>query len=57
MTCSPEQLEDELRRRRVEWDLLPRDVQRLIAEPDAMISMDEVEVHLPRRHGLPALGA
>ena len=40
---APEKLEEELRRRRVEWDLLPRDVQRVIAEPDALIAVDKVE--------------
>jgi RNA polymerase primary sigma factor len=43
VSVPPERLEEELRRRRVEWDLLPREVQRLIAEPDAMITSDEVE--------------
>jgi RNA polymerase primary sigma factor len=33
-SISPDILEEELRRRRVEWDLLPREIQRVL-EPDA----------------------
>ena len=39
-------LEEELRRRRVEWDLLPRSIQRRIAAPDAMIDQDEASALL-----------
>ena len=38
---TPEAYEEELRRRRVEWDLLPREIQKRIEAPDAMIDQDE----------------
>jgi RNA polymerase primary sigma factor len=38
---TPEALEEELRRRRVEWDLLPKEIQRQIDAPEAMIDLDE----------------
>jgi RNA polymerase primary sigma factor len=34
-------LEEELRRRRVEWDLLPREIQRRIEAPEAVIDREE----------------
>ena len=54
---TPEAYEEELRRRRVEWDLLPREIQRLIEASDAMIDQDEagrifdeVEAQLSRNY-------
>jgi len=41
-----EALEEELRRRRVEWDLLPRTIQRRIEAPDATIDQDEASALL-----------
>jgi RNA polymerase primary sigma factor len=38
---TPEALEEEMRRRRVEWDLLPREIQKRIEGPDASIDQDE----------------
>ena len=43
LETSSEALEEELRRRRVEWDLLPRELQRRIAEPGAVISEAEID--------------
>ena len=54
---TPEAYEEELRRRRVEWDLLPREIQKRIEAPDAMIDQeeaarvfDEVEAQLSRNY-------
>ena len=54
---TPEVYEEELRRRRVEWDLLPREIQKQIEAPDAMIDQDEagqifdeVEAQLSRNY-------
>jgi len=41
---SPEDLEEELRSRRVEWDLLPREIQRRIADPEANLAPDDADV-------------
>ncbi len=41
-----EALEEELRRRRVEWDLLPRSIQRRIEAPEATIDQDEASALL-----------
>jgi RNA polymerase primary sigma factor len=41
LEISVEDLEEELRRRRAEWDLLPREVQRRMAEPSAMLDPEE----------------
>jgi RNA polymerase primary sigma factor len=41
MGVTPEAYEEELRRRRVEWDLLPREIQKQIEAPEAMIDQDE----------------
>ncbi len=38
---TPEAYEEELRRRRVEWDLLPREIQRRIETPESMIDQEE----------------
>ena len=38
---TPEALEEELRRRRVEWDLLPKEIQRRIEAPDATVDQEE----------------
>jgi RNA polymerase primary sigma factor len=38
---TPEVFEEELRRRRVEWDLLPREIQKRLEAPDAMMDPDE----------------
>jgi RNA polymerase primary sigma factor len=40
-SITPEALEEELRRRRVEWDLLPREVQRRLDAPDSVLDQDE----------------
>jgi RNA polymerase primary sigma factor len=57
LNVSPETLEEELRRRRVEWDLLPREIQKRIEAPDAMIDseeagqvFEEVEAQLSRNY-------
>jgi RNA polymerase primary sigma factor len=57
LNVTPEALEEELRRRRVEWDLLPREIQKRIDAPDAMIDQDEaaqifdeVEAQLSRNY-------
>jgi RNA polymerase primary sigma factor len=54
---TPEAYEEELRRRRVEWDLLPREIQKRIEAPEAMIDQeeagqlfDEVEAQLSRNY-------
>jgi RNA polymerase primary sigma factor len=36
-----EALEEELRKRRVEWDLLPREIQQLLDAPDARLELDD----------------
>lgn len=41
-----EALEEELRRRRVEWDLLPREVQQRIEAPDATLDQEEAVILL-----------
>jgi RNA polymerase primary sigma factor len=41
LETTPEVLEEELRRRRVEWDLLPREIQSRLASPDATLDQDE----------------
>ena len=41
LTIAPEALEEELRRRRVEWDLLPREIQKRIEASDATLDQDE----------------
>jgi RNA polymerase primary sigma factor len=41
LQSTPEQIEEELRRRRVEWDLLPPQLQEKLVEPDAWVEKDE----------------
>ncbi len=37
---APEELEEELRRRRVEWDLFPKQLQEQLSDPDAWLEND-----------------
>jgi RNA polymerase primary sigma factor len=43
VSLTPEALEEELRRRRVEWDLLPREIQRRMESPDAILEQEEAD--------------